>query len=110
MYLDELKIETCKVCLYCNGMLKQETISRGLPQYIVLFCELCSERISFENFLNINAVVISCKDIKIAFDNQQEYQIYYDASTSTVVVPMFDLYFSDKDKLYNKLKNYILFS
>lgn len=110
MYLSELKIENCKNCLHCNGTLKNTTNIRGITQYIVLVCELCSERISFEKFLNVDCVVVSCKDMRVAFDHQQEYQIYYDNSTSTTMIPIFDLDFSDKDKLYNKLKNYILFS
>lgn len=105
MYLKDITKEI-KYCLYCNGCLRQVDSSTKFE------CMDCYETINFESFIGQKVTIVSCNNLFVCGDNDisNTYQIYTTDAMSTVIMPVFDINFSDKDRLYNKLRTYILIS
>ena len=98
-------------CLYCGSELEiQYKNWQDSVGDTILKCNCCNEEIRFDSFLSLKVVLISCKDLYLICDFSDVYQIANSTLKSkTVEVPVFDVDFSDKEKLYKKLKSYLTF-
>lgn len=98
-------------CLYCSSDLEiQYKNWQDSVGDTILKCNSCGEEIRFYNFLSVKVVLVSCKDLFIICDFSDVYQVANASLTSkTVEIPIFDVNFSDKEKLYSKLKTYLTF-
>lgn len=100
--------------LYAKGLSIQEiskkiniymsTVARALANKQKYLCMSCNETIIIDNKLG---TVISCLDIKFVMKEEECIIIHGETKLS---IPPFKINFSSKEKLYNKLKNYIIFS
>lgn len=100
--------------LYAKGLSRQEiskkmniymsTVAKALVNKERYFCSFCNESVVIDNRLG---VVISCLNISFVLKEKECIIIHGGKNLS---VPSFKINFSSKEKLYNKLKNYIIFS
>jgi hypothetical protein len=100
--------------LYANGLTRQEiskklniymsTVARALINTQTYICNGCNESIVVDNKL---VTIISCRDLKFIMKEKECIIIHGGTKLS---IPSFKINFSSKEKLYNKLKNYIIFS
>jgi len=124
-------------CPYCQGDfdldMKGEWIARSQNRYDVevLTCQKCKEKVEIHSIQTIdgetviNTFTFTCKDLCIlhvyagktfwigglsllydSLDNQMATS----ATEPMVKLPAFDVDFSDKEKLWKKLKTYLVFS
>ena len=112
-------------CLYCNSPCSLESQDQTGGKYInhKHTCSVCSEyyTIFFETnhyydidryYYNFN---FSCKEFLVSMSNDPDSLSIRNRKAVSlrpgwVRVPPFHISFSDKDKLYEKLKTYLLFS
>lgn len=118
-------------CLYCSSALEIKVVSdaASFPIYnsvTIYTCTVCKEIFEIStaysdlneefNTESIASIGLSCNDISILInyiDNIcyiSHNMKHHDRLSYLVSVPIFELDFSNKDKLYQKLKTYLLFS
>lgn len=109
MILTELK----DICLYCNAECFSESPNEETNSPpIILKCSLCQEQFLFvitDRPARIELIEFSCNKINLTIGIGYFF-VYYKNSKHFTEIPTFDIDFSNKEKLYNKLKTYILFS
>lgn len=135
--LHELIDRESPKCLYCNTECNigkdGEFIMRGSESYDVdlLTCRSCNEVFEIHSMQHAdgtteyNAFLFSCKELcifcsyitnefYIGNHRDMPYAGYYDlilqAKRWKTCLPSFEVDFSNKDKLYEKIKTYLLFS
>lgn len=79
------------------------TVARALANEQKYLCNSCNESIVIDKL----GIVISCLDLKFIMKENECIIIHGGTKLS---IPSFKINFSSKEKLYNKLKNYIIFS
>jgi hypothetical protein len=79
------------------------TVARALANKQKYLCTLCNETVMIDKL----GAIISCLDIKFIIKEDECIIIHNGTKLS---IPPFKINFSSKEKLYNKLKNYIIFS
>jgi len=103
-------------CLYCNSECNVSS-----TQFNDAFkCNKCHEVLKIHYKININnsnpskiyVYTLSCKDLLIYIyqNNKAFFIIGYINEIDLMNIPYFQIDFSDKEKLYRKLKTYIIFS
>lgn len=113
------------ICLYCKSPCTQEIQDLTGGKYINHrhTCSICSEyyTLFFETnhsddvdryYYNFN---FSCSEFLVSMSNNPDAISIRNRNTSSlrpgwVRVPLFHISFSNKDKLYEKLKTYLIFS
>jgi hypothetical protein len=118
-------------CLYCGGRFDTFSESIGFPSYIVdiFTCTSCKEVFeihSLDEVYNVLGFLFTCKDIcvfEFKVDNRAGFILggqelrhknginpLFGPTDHSVIVNCFDIDFSDKEKLYKKLRTYLVFS
>ena len=96
-------------CLYCKGNCKytESSIDQSNFQSVELYyCEHCNERFVYYKFTISNTILyftFSCRLIEVTVYSEHIF-------INNIKCPLVDFDFSNKDKLYSKLKTYMLFS
>lgn len=112
------------VCLYCGTRcvitLSGTRLSTGqIEDHDILQCQKCRETFrvdsiqSPEGETTYTGFQFTCKRLRINYKYQDEkFSIsdLNDRNKEAVVIPVFEVDFSDKNKLHEKIKTYILFS
>jgi hypothetical protein len=111
------------VCLYCNGpcdiALDDRFLSSSTTIYDteILTCQDCNEKFSIASFQNEKgettymAFSFTCKKYQVVFLYADEsFDLYTRRGKHIVTLPPFQVNFSDKKKLFEKLKTYVIFS
>jgi hypothetical protein len=126
MQLHELIDREDPRCLYCNANvdchLSSEWISKGTSlrnDVESIVCQKCKEVFYIHSWqgddghTEYSGFTFTCKDLSIFFNYIESY---FDISKNgkkkehITTIPSFTIDFSHKDKLYEKLKTYIVFS
>lgn len=110
-------------CLYCFSEIDYSMSSQWLPgsnlrsDTETLTCRKCKESFWIHSLQGddaetvINGFTFSCKDFWVFFNYIEDYFDVKDKHRKFLfAIPSFEVDFSDKDKLYEKLKTYLLFS
>lgn len=110
-------------CLYCDSEIFYELKSEWLPNSSlkadaeILTCQKCKEVFKIHSLQGDDGVTeytgmtFSCKDYRIFFNYIESYFDISDKKGKHIVaIPSFSVDFSDKNKLYEKLKTYLIFS
>lgn len=100
--------------LYSKGLSRQEiskkmniymsTVTKALANNKKYSCSFCNESVIIDNKLG---AIISCLDINFVMKDKECIIIHGNTNLS---VSSFKINFFSKEKLYNKLKTYIIFS
>ncbi len=119
-------------CLYCSNQCRRtrfhlkELPSLYRPKITEYFykCNFCAEHFSiyfFEHFVN-KEISFTCKNLYIRTYRNFNFKKYFDLleddckllfisnGKNLISIPRFDLNFSNKENLFNKLNTYILYS
>lgn len=110
-------------CLYCHSDVDISSSSQWLPGSNLrsdtegLDCRKCKECFWIHSTQGDNAVTeitgftFSCKDFFVFFNYIEDYFDVKDKNRKFLfAIPSFSVDFSDKKKLHEKLKTYLLFS
>jgi len=121
-------------CLYCNGQCSVSLEGYKAPMGCsddreILTCTLCKEVFTIFSIQSIEGETIyygfsfSCQDITVFYEYKNKNFGLFSQKTKSIVdehgdmedispteVPIFEIDFSNKNKLHNKLKTYLLFS
>jgi hypothetical protein len=110
-------------CLYCNGQCNIALQGKLIPHSSltydieILTCQECKERFCIDTIQNEKGETtymsfsFTCKKYNIIFLYADEtFDLYTRKGKHITALPIFEVDFSDKKKLYNKLKIYTLFS
>lgn len=110
-------------CLYCHSGIVYELKSEWLPNSSlkadaeILTCQKCKEVFKIHSLQGADGVTeytgmtFSCKSYRVFNSYIESYfSIFDDKGKHIVSIPSFMVDFSDKDKLYEKLKTYLIFS
>ena len=110
-------------CLYCNSEIFYELKSVWLPNTSmkadkeILTCQKCKETFAIHSLQGGDGITkyigftFSCKNYRVFFNYVESYFDINDKSGAHIVaIPSFTVDFSDKNKLYDKLKTYLIFS
>lgn len=110
-------------CLYCYSNVDVTLSSSWIPSINLradietLTCRKCKESFWIHSLqgddgvTEINGFTFSCKDFWLFFNYIEEYFEVKDKHRKYLfAIPSFPLDFSDKEKLYQKLKTYLVFS
>lgn len=104
-------------CFYCNGSMSSQAVesswAKGIRKVLITWgCHECKECFTFSGIEDEtpDSLQFQCKEIRVF--------IYYKADSialqvdfkQPIYLPYFEIDFSDKEKLYNKLRTYLLFS
>jgi hypothetical protein len=110
-------------CLYCEGDIdfshtSSSDLANGTRSDVeALTCRFCEER--FLIYYSQNSIgetkhtgfAFSCNDCFISYNyNLCNFSIFDQHRWFITTIPYFTIDFSDKNKLYNKLKIYLVFS
>jgi len=110
-------------CLYCNSEIVYELKSEWLPNTSlkadaeILTCQKCKEVFKIHSLQGGDGVTeytgmtFSCKGYRIFNSYIESYfSIFDDKGKHIVTIPSFVVDFSNKNKLYEKIKTYLIFS
>lgn len=110
-------------CLYCNGKCDIALEGKLLPASSTTYdtetltCQECNERFCIDNIQNEKgettyiAFSFTCKKYNVVFlYTDKAFDLYTRKGKHITTLPVFEVDFSDKNKLYDKLKIYVLFS
>ncbi len=106
-------------CLYCNSncMIASEndTFPVGILSVDTYECLKCRENFSVPSLNDqIIGFGFSCNGLQVYFEYKKATMGIRDKSVNVsgplIEIPKFDIFFDDKEKLYNKLKTYLTFS
>lgn len=110
-------------CLYCHSGIVYELKSEWLPNTSlkadveIITCQKCKEVFKIHSLqggdgaTEYTGMTFSCRDYRVFFNYIESYlSIFDDKGKYIVSIPSFIVDFSDKDKLYEKLKTYLIFS
>jgi hypothetical protein len=108
-------------CYYCDTLLYKKKI--GTSIFDETYCFVCTNILCQERFYygpKAGAFSFTCKDLICAYTYKtnlvsiSNFNSIVDAETTQKfiknTIPSFEINFSNKDKLYNKLKTYLSFS
>ena len=97
-------------CVYCRNMCQESGINNI---YTIRYsCMSCLEyiRLYFDGQTNTPVLLhLSCENMLIEFTNMSK-SIKFKTDQDWITIPQFEIDFSDKEKLYNKLKTYMVFA
>lgn len=125
MKLHELIDKDEPQCLYCNSAtdLSLSLKSEWLPNTSlkvdveVIACQKCNEEFKIHSLqggdgnTEYNGFTFTCKSYRVFFNYIEDYFDISDKKGKYIVaIPSFTVDFSDKDKLFDKLKTYLVFS
>jgi hypothetical protein len=110
-------------CLYCNREVNVNLSSQWLPgtslrlDIETLTCRKCRESFWIHSLqgddghTKIDGFTFSCEDFWVFYNYVEGYFDVKDKNRKFLfAIPAFPLDFSDKNKLYEKLKTYLVFS
>lgn len=110
-------------CLYCNSDFDLNLKSEWIPNTAlkadkeILTCRKCKEVFEIHSLQggdgNTEYVgfTFSCKKFRVFFNYIESYFDISDENGKHIIaIPSFQVNFSDKNKLYEKLKTYLVFS
>lgn len=110
-------------CLYCNGKcdiaFEGKTIAHSAQMYDIdtLTCQECGERFCIDSLQNSAgettyvAFTFTCKKYDVVFlYSDAAFDIFTRKGKHITTLPAFEVDFSDKKKLFQKLKTYVIFS
>jgi DNA-directed RNA polymerase subunit RPC12/RpoP len=110
-------------CLYCNSEIFYELKSDWLPNTSlkvdseIITCHKCKEEFKIHSLQGSDGVTeytgftFTCKSYCVFFNYIESYFDISDKKGKHIVaIPSFTVDFSDKNKLYDKLKTYLIFS
>lgn len=110
-------------CLYCNGKcdiaLEGKLIPASSTTYDTetLTCQECGERFCIDFIQNSSgetsymAFTFTCKKYNVVYLYAEAcFDIYTRKDKHITTLPVFEVDFSDKKKLFDKLRTYIIFS
>lgn len=111
------------VCLYCGKRGEVFFSGSAIPssaltiEHESLQCISCKETFTINSIQNSNGETnytgfdLSCNEYIIGISyTENYYEIRDDSGNYIVTLPPFKIDFSDKEKLYQKIKTYVLFS
>ena len=110
-------------CLYCDSGIFFELKSEWLPNTSlkvdveILTCQKCKEVFKIHSLqggdgkTEYNGFTFTCKGYRVFFNYIESYfDISDEKGKHIVAIPSFTVDFSDKTKLYDKIKTYLIFS
>lgn len=101
-------------CLYCKSICEITSGGEAMMSMTSYDCKSCGDYFSNISAANIRELQFTCKEFCIFYEiGSAIFQIYNtDSSTDDkrVSIPRFDIDFSDREKLYEKLKTYLVFA
>ena len=109
-------------CLYCNSEIFYELKSEWLPNTSlkvdseILTCQKCKEEFKIHSLqggdgnTEYTGFTFSCKEYSVFFNYIEDYFDVKQHDKYAFAIPSFIVDFSDKNKLYEKLKTYLIFS
>jgi hypothetical protein len=110
-------------CLYCHSGIVYELKSEWLPatplkiDVELISCNKCKEVFKIHSIqgadghTEYNGMTFTCKGYHVFFNYIESYfDISDEKGKHIVAIPSFTVDFSDKSKLYEKLKTYLIFS
>jgi hypothetical protein len=111
--------EAAAKCLFCQG--ECDVVSSSLPARLFIHendytCRTCSEYYKIYIFEGLDKNVsriysFSCGDYIVALgEKQEDFSIRKKDKEVLVYVPKFDIDLTDKEKLLEKLRTYLIFS
>ena len=111
-FLNKINVN-CPTCLYCHEQCSKTYENTSFIKYK---CQICNEIIILYGTIDVN---FSCLDFLInttLFENDFKIEKCEDiqnkkyiSSDKWISIPQFEIDFSNKEKLYNKLKTYMVF-
>jgi hypothetical protein len=124
MKMHELIDRFDPVCLYCGTRcittLEGTRLQTGeIEDHDILQCQKCREIFRVESIQNpegetrYTGFQFTCNKLRIIYKyDEEKFRIsdLNDRNKEPIVIPTFEVDFSDKKKLHEKLKTYILFS
>jgi transcription elongation factor Elf1 len=124
--LHELIDKDTPKCLYCSFAFTDDSLdlkSDWLPgtslkaDKEILTCSNCKERFEIHSLQGDDGITeytgftFTCKEFRVFFNYIEDYfDISGKRDKHIVAIPSFTVNFSDKNKLYEKLKTYTIFS
>src|SRR5580698_876428 len=109
-------------CLYCNsdvdtGLSSEYLMNTGIRANVeTLTCKKCKETFQIystqglDGITTIGGFAFSCKKLRVFFSYLKSNFYISKRGNDITNIPSFTVDFSDKKKLYEKLKTYIVFS
>lgn len=110
-------------CLYCNSYTDINFVSERPPRTSLvlekeeLTCSKCGEFFIIHYIQNslaeteYDGFTFTCNDYSVYYNYIESYFDISDLNKKHITaIPAFEVNFSDKEKLYNKLKTYLIFS
>ena len=102
-------------CLFCKKRIDSSSgFGESLFSCDLYICNSCKEGYTIGYIKDIlSYIIFTCKNIEIIYyvnNNYFEIKNFWSYKSKMIKVPAFDLDFSNKDSLTNKLNTYILFS
>lgn len=110
-------------CLYCNSYTNINFVNERLPNSSLLLekeellCSKCEEVFIIHCIQNsfgeteYDGFTFTCNNYRVYYNYIESYFDISDLSKKHITaIPAFEVNFSDKEKLYNKLKTYLIFS
>lgn len=100
-------------CLYCKSICESDSGGEAAMSMTTYDCKSCGDYFMIISVSNTKELQFTCKEFCIFYTKGDSYfEIYNTNGTSHedwVRIPMFDINFSDRERLYEKLKTYLIF-
>lgn len=115
-YFSLISIEN-PICLYCKGRCDHEGFGEAMMVMDSFVCHPCNENFTLFSVIGGKEATLSvtCNDIRIfIYSDADTFKVGSRSNQSYILkdvyIPKFDLPLDDKEKLYQKLKTYLIFS
>ena len=102
-------------CLYCKTTIDTASgFGESLLSCDLYICSVCKEGYTLGLFKDkVSYIIFTCKQLELLCyfsKNYFEIKNFWIAKSKFLVIPSFQIDFSDKETLYKKLSTYLIFS
>jgi hypothetical protein len=100
-------------CLYCKSICEADTGGEAMMVMTTYDCKLCGDYFTIVKVASDKELSFTCKEFCIFhYNDANEFEVdNTDGLThDRIKIPVFDIDFSDRERLYEKLKTYLIFA
>lgn len=101
-------------CLYCKSICEAESGGEAAMVVTSYDCKSCGDYFSIISIAGSKELQFTCKEYCLLYqEGDSHFEIYntdWASHEDKVPIPMFDIDFSNRERLYEKLKTYLIFA